>query len=208
MIPLDTFLIFVAATAIMNATPGPDMMYVVSNAIHYGPKGGVASAVGINVGCIVHTLAAVLGVSALLAISSTAFLVVKWVGAAFLVYLGIRMILDGRKTSFTESRARSRSRIFWQGVATNILNPKVALFFLSFLPQFVDPSRGSVALQTLLLGGWFIVSGITITSLAAVIAGYTGNMLKRNPVILKWQRWLSGSILVALGARLAFVEQK
>ena len=208
MIPLDNFLVFAAATAVMNATPVPDMMYVVSNAIHHGPKGGVASALGINVGCIVHTLAAVLGVSALLALSSTAFTIVKWLGAAFLVYLGIRMIFFGRDACFETSVRQSGSRLFWQGVATNVLNPKVALFFLSFLPQFVEPSAGSVPLQTMLLGGWFIVSGMTITSAAAIIAGHTGNMLKRHPTVLRVQRWFSGSILIALGARLAFVEQK
>jgi threonine/homoserine/homoserine lactone efflux protein len=208
MIPWDNFILFVIATAIMNATPGPDMMYAVSNAIHHGPKGGVASALGIGAGCIVHTLAAVLGVSALLAVSATAFTIVKWLGAVFLVYLGVKMIVSGRNASFDVVAMKCGKRLFWQGAATNVLNPKVALFFLSFLPQFVDPAAGPVALQTILLGAWFIFSGMIITSTVAIIAGHTGNMLKRHPRILTFQRWLSGSILVALGARLAFVDQR
>ncbi|HEX2987539.1 MAG TPA: LysE family translocator [Chloroflexota bacterium] len=205
MLPdLPTLALFMFATLMLNVTPGPDMLYVVANSVGRGQRAGVVSAFGIGAGTLVHTLAAAFGLSALLMSSSLAFDVVRYGGAAYLIYLGIRS-LTGRESPIPSGRLEREGlgKIFRQGMATNVLNPKVALFFLAFLPQFVDPARGSVVVQFILLGTLFNTSGTTVNSLVAVASGYAGERLGKSPGFARTQRWFSGGVFVALGARIA-----
>ena len=197
--------LFLGATLALNLTPGPDMLYVVARSVGEGRGAGVASALGIAVGCLVHTLLVALGLAQLLLAVPAAYDVVRFGGAAYLVYLGARAILSRPAAGGTPAPARaSRGAIFRQGIVTNILNPKVALFFLAFLPQFVDASRGSVALQLLLLGLLFNVSGTLVNlgvAWAASGAGqWTIGRLGPSPL---FQR-LTGAVFIALGLRIAF----
>jgi len=205
MLPdLPTLALFMAATLMLNLTPGPDMLYVIANSMGRGQKAGVVSAFGIGAGTLVHTFAAAFGLSALLMSSSLAFDVVRYGGAAYLIYLGIRAIVS-KESRIPTGRLEQEGlgKIFRQGMATNVLNPKVALFFLAFLPQFVDPARGSVVLQFVLLGTLFNTSGTTVNSLVALVSGYAGERLGKSPGFARTQRWFTGSVFVALGARIA-----
>jgi threonine/homoserine/homoserine lactone efflux protein len=163
------------------------------------------SALGVHVGTLVHVAAAALGLSALLVSSALAFNVVKYLGAVYLVYLGIRRLLAPAVAA--ESAAappRSLRRLFAQGIVVNILNPKTALFFLAFLPQFVDPARGQVGGQILVLGLLFVVLGVVSDGLYAVLAGAAGGWLKRDGRVLRAERYVTGSVFVGLGLTAAF----
>lgn len=198
-----------AAGLALNLTPGPDMLYCATRAAGQGRAAGVLSALGGGLGGLVHTCAAALGLSALLSYSAIAFMIVKFAGAAYLVWLGVQMIRTGKKAP-TPARLKKASlgRIFIQGTLTTVLNPKVAVFFLSFLPQFVDPSRGSAALQFLLLGAIFNTSGTIVNSVVGLMFGYVGNWLERRPLFWRVQRYVSGSILVGLGLSLALPDRR
>jgi threonine/homoserine/homoserine lactone efflux protein len=205
MFDISSLILFISAGLVLNLTPGPDMMYCATRSIGQGRAAGVVSAFGIAAGSLVHAAAAVLGLSALLVYSSTAFFVVKYIGAAYLVYLGIRMIMSGKaRTGASEFPPVSLLRVFRQGAITNILNPKVALFFLSFLPQFVNPERGSVTLQILILAAIFNFTGTTVNVMVGVLFGTAGSWLERRPVFWKWQQRFSGSLLAGLGLALAW----
>jgi len=176
-------LLFMAASLTLNITPGPDMLFVASRSMSQGRTAGVVSALGIAGGSLVHLLAAALGLSALLSYSATAFAVVKFTGAAYLIYLGIRSYFN--QTNFAPESLRSTEplrRIFFQGVLCNILNPKVAIFFISFLPQFVSPEKGSVTMQIIMLGLLFNCSGTIVNALVGLGAGSAGAWIKKTPV--------------------------
>lgn len=194
----------------LNLTPGPDMIYVASRTIGQGRSAGVVSAFGIAAGSLVHMTAAAFGLSALFAYSDLAYQVVKYAGAGYLVFLGVRMLFRSGPTSILSDsvrRAHDRlSHVFWQGALTNLLNPKVALFFISFLPQFVDPSRGTVAPQILLLGLVFNITGTTVNVAVAYLVGVGAGWLQRSPRFVRWQRRITGSVLIGLGVRLAIPE--
>jgi threonine/homoserine/homoserine lactone efflux protein len=195
---------FLLAAIALNLTPGPDTMYVLARSLGQGRWAGVVSALGIAAGCLVHITAAALGLSALLATSALAFTVVKWVGAIYLVWMGVGMLRSKAGPEPVEGLApASLWRIFRDGVVTNVLNPKVALFFLAFLPQFVDPSRGAPGLQFVLLGLMFDVTGTAWLVFLAGAAGAFGGWLRRNPRVAAWQKRVTGGVFVALGARLA-----
>jgi threonine/homoserine/homoserine lactone efflux protein len=168
---LHTFVIFAAASAVFLAVPGPSVIYIVSRSLAEGRTAGIVSALGIQAGGLVHVTAATIGVSALLASSATAFSIVKYAGAAYLVYLGVRRLLDGEAEAEAGNGPVGRKRLFWQGVVVNSLNPKTALFFLAFLPQFVDAERGAVAPQVLALGVLFLVLATLSDSTYAFVAG-------------------------------------
>ena len=169
---LHTFVIFAAASAAFLAVPGPSVIYIVSRSLAEGRTAGIVSALGVQAGGLVHVTAATIGVSAVLASSATAFSVVKYAGAAYLIYLGIRKLTEGEPETADGAPAPvARKRLFWQGVLVNSLNPKTALFFLAFLPQFVDPERGAVAPQVLALGVLFLVLATLSDSTYAVVAG-------------------------------------
>ncbi len=195
---------FLLAGIALNLTPGPDTMYVLARSLGQGRWAGIVSALGIAAGCVFHITAAALGLSALLATSALAFTVVKWVGALYLVWMGVGMLRGGAGPEAVQGlKPASLWRIFRDGVVTNVLNPKVALFFLAFLPQFVDPSRGSPGLQFVLLGLLFSVTGTAWLAFLAGAAGAFGGWLRRNPRVAAWQKRATGAVFVALGARLA-----
>jgi threonine/homoserine/homoserine lactone efflux protein len=190
---------------VLLVIPGPAVFYVTSRSIGQGRSAGLVSALGISVGTLVHVAAAAVGLSALLMSSAAAFGVVKYLGAAYLIYLGVQKLRREESLDVSAEASRSKlSRVFGQGIIVNILNPKTALFFFSFLPQFVDASRGNVALQILFLGTLFAVMGITSDSLWALFAGTVAQHLKRNARWLNTQRYVSGGMLISLGVATAF----
>ena len=199
---------FMAATITLNLTPGPDMLYVIANGVGRGRKAGVVSALGIGGGTVVHTAAAALGLSALLASSAIAYEVVRFAGAAYLIYLGIQIFRKGDVAIHSSCAAEgTMADVFRHGMITNILNPKVALFFLAFLPQFVDPSRGTSMWQFIFLGTLFNVSGTTVNAAVGTISGTAGGWIFNNPSAARIQKWFSGSVFLVLGARLALVSR-
>lgn len=183
------------------------MLYVASRSTGQGSKAGIMSALGIAAGCIVHLTAAVVGLSAIIAQSATAFSVVKYVGAAYLIYLGIKAFVS-KSNAFNVNKAGqlyTYKKIFLQGALTNVLNPKVALFFLAFLPQFIDLSNPHPQLQILALGSWFNFSGTVVNVLVALLFGRLGNWFV-NSAFMKWQQKITGTILIALGIKVAFTR--
>lgn len=197
---LSALLVFATASFVLLVTPGPAVLYIVTRSVDQGRMAGIVSTLGVGTGSLVHVVAAALGLSALLVSSAAAFMVVKYLGAAYLIYLGMRKLME--KTEHTELIVPERqklSRIYSQGVVVNILNPKTALFFLAFLPQFADPARGAVTWQIILLGMIFVVLGIFSDSTYALMAGTAGNWLKSSRAFLFGQRYVSGGIYIALG---------
>lgn len=198
------FFTFLFAALMLNIAPGPDMLYVIGRSVGQGRKAGIVSSLGVFVGCWVHILAAALGIAALLRSSPLAFNVVRYAGAAYLVYLGIKMIAQKSNLASQQLKPEKLAGIFRQGVITNVLNPKVAIFFLAFLPQFIDAHRGSVILQILFLGLVFNVGG-TLVNLAVAYAGGTlGELLRRNQQVARLQQWFTGLVFIGLGLRLAW----
>jgi threonine/homoserine/homoserine lactone efflux protein len=201
----SSLLLFVGAALVLLAIPGPAVFYVTSRSIGHGRGAGLVSALGIGVGTIVHVAAAALGLSALLMSSAIAFSVVKYLGAAYLIYLGIQKIVREETVASSEPSARIQlSRIFGQGIVVNVLNPKTALFFFAFIPQFVDVSRGKVAGQIMFLGLLFAVMGVLSDSIWALLAGTLAHALKRNTRWMRTQRYVSGGMLISLGIATAF----
>jgi threonine/homoserine/homoserine lactone efflux protein len=197
-------LTFLVAALALNFAPGPDMLYVIGRSVGQGRKAGVVSALGIFAGCWVHILAAAVGIAALLRSSPLAFNVVRYAGAAYLVSLGAKMIIQRSRLEAQQLPSETLSNIFRQGVITNVLNPKVALFFLAFLPQFVDARRGSVALQILFLGVVFNLGGTLVNLGVAYAGGTLGDLLRRSPRFALVQKWFTGMVFIGLGARLAW----
>lgn len=196
-------LLFFTASVALIMVPGPDMIYVLTRGISQGRVAGLVSAAGVCCGILVHTAFAAVGLSAVLTQSSLAFSVVKYLGAAYLVYLGVRTILS-RESSFV-ARHNGRAKpwvVFRQGVLSNVLNPKVALFFLAFLPQFVDAGAGAAGLQMLAFGIAFTFMGLVIMGVVALFSGTVGEWIGGRPFFARLVRWLSGGVLVALGLRL------
>jgi threonine/homoserine/homoserine lactone efflux protein len=198
------FLTFLIAAFMLNIAPGPDMLYVIGRSVGQGRKAGIVSSLGVFVGCWMHILAAAFGIAALLRSSPVAFNVVRYAGAAYLIYLGIKML--AQKTDMTSQHLKTESlvAIFRQGAITNMLNPKVAIFFLAFLPQFIDAQRGSVALQIVVLGLIFNIGGTLVNLAVAYTGGTLGELLRRNQSIARLQRRFAGLIFVGLGLRLAW----
>ncbi|HKD78391.1 MAG TPA: LysE family translocator [Candidatus Angelobacter sp.] len=198
------FFTFLFAAFMLNIAPGPDMLYVIGRSLGQGRKAGIVSALGIFVGCWAHILAAAFGIAALLRSSPIAFNVVRYAGAAYLVYLGIKMLVRRGGLAQQQPKPDSLAAIFRQGVITNVLNPKVALFFLAFLPQFIDVRRGSVMWQILLLGLIFNVGGTLVNLGVAHAGGTLGELLRRNVRFARFQQWFTGLVFIGLGARLAW----
>ena len=186
-------------------TPGPAVLYIVTRSVEQGRWAGLVSALGVHVGTLVHVAAAALGLSALLVSSALAFDIVKYLGALYLIYLGIRRLVTSDAAAAASAAApRSLRRLFAQGIVVNILNPKTALFFLAFLPQFVDPARGQVGLQVLVLGMIFVALGVVSDGLYAIAAGTAGGWLKRDGRVLRAERYVTGGVFVGLGLTAAF----
>ena len=207
---IDNFWVFALTGLLLNLTPGNDMMYIIARSSGQGTKAGIVSALGIGAGCIVHIMAAVVGLSALIAQSAIAFDIIKYIGAAYLIYLGIRSLLTKKKalTIDKDLQQLSYPKIFWQGVLTNVLNPKVALFFLAFLPQFINIHKGDTSLQILFLGVWFDIVGTIVNILVALLFGKIGAWLSKSPAFVQWQERITGIILIGLGIKVALGSKK
>ncbi len=195
-----TLLVFLGASLVLLVTPGPAVFYIVARSIDQGRMAGMVSTLGVAAGSCLHIIAAALGISVLLASSAVAFNVVKLIGAAYLIYLGVRKFLipDPVETDVHVERRRLRE-IFVQGVIVNVFNPKTALFFLAFLPQFVDVAKGQVALQMILLGVLFALLGVLSDGAYAIAAGSFGQWLKSHAGVLRAQRYFAGSVFITLG---------
>ena len=196
--------VFSLASLALLVVPGPSVLYIVTRGITQGRMAGLASVLGVHVGTTFHIAAATLGLSALLMRSIVAFNVVKYAGAAYLVYLGIRRLLDEDGPIQTGPvKARPLTRIFGQGILVNVLNPKTALFFLAFLPQFVDVQRGSVPLQMVVLGSIFIVLGLISDGTYALVSSLIGTRLRTSRSFARRERLVSGGIYLGLGVTAA-----
>jgi threonine/homoserine/homoserine lactone efflux protein len=211
------FLLFLTAAVLLAIAPGPGMLYVLARSLAGGKREGVLSALGTFLGGMVHVFAAALGVSIILAKSAIAFATVKYIGAAYLCFLGVRMILDARKekANAIEAIPEDVSRTvkparnpLWQGVATEVLNPKTALFFLSFIPQFVNRGGGHVFLQFLALGTISVVMNTTADLMVIALAGPLGERIRSSATFRRRQRTVTGAIMIGLGTYLATSESK
>ena len=209
-----SLLLFIAAGLLLNLTPGPDVLYIVTNALRSGVRAGIVAGLGITAGCFVHITAAALGVSALMAASSTLFTVLKWVGAAYLLWMGLRMLLSREPKTAPAPLAvgagapgdADMKRVFLGGFWTNALNPKVALFFLAFVPQFIAPEAGDKALAFFLLGTLFNFNAVFVNVGWALLAGWTA---RRMGAVRRGMHWLergAGALFIAFGIRLALAE--
>lgn len=201
--------LFIVASLALIATPGQDNIYIVTRGIAQGRRAALVSAWGVCCGLLVHTALAALGLSALLAQSAVAFAVIKYAGAVYLIYLGARMLLS-RKGFVAFPRegipVTGLWKVFMQGVASNVLNPKTVLFFLAYLPQFVGPAPGSTVAQFLMLGLIFVALALIATTLIAYFSGSLGDWLKGKPRLASTLTWLTGGVLMSLGIRLAFTD--
>jgi threonine/homoserine/homoserine lactone efflux protein len=198
---LWTLSLFAAASLALAVVPGPAVLYIVARSVDQGRAAGIVSALGISVGGLVHVIAATIGLSSLLASSATAFTVIKYVGAAYLILLGIRRLLTRAEADeVAAAPSPVRGRIFREGVVVNVLNPKTALFFLAFLPQFVEPDAAAAPLQILALGLLFVAIALCSDSAWALAAGTLGSWLRRSRRYLGVKRWVTGTVFVALGA--------
>jgi RhtB (resistance to homoserine/threonine) family protein len=202
-------LLFVAAGLLLNLTPGPDVLYIVNNALRSGARAGVVAALGINAGCFVHIFAAAIGVSALLAASATAFTVLKWAGAAYLLWVGVRLLFAKASPQAWNGTPVPQAQGLWSvfrgGFLTNALNPKVAIFFLAFVPQFIAPHTEHKALAFLALGTLFNVNSVAINAGWALAAAW----LARRDAVQRGMQWLdraAGAMFIAFGLRLALTD--
>ena len=199
--------LFVVAGLLLNITPGPDTLYIVGRSASQGWRGGAVAALGISAGLLVHTFAAALGLSALLAASASAFTVVKWLGAAYLVYVGVSLFFAGVKVQpGARMELASLRTVFLQGFLTNVLNPKVALFFLAFLPQFVDPAAASKPLAFVFLGCVFIFNG-TLWNLLVAWCAARVMRFDRAGTLSRWLNRALGALFVYLGVRLVAAHE-
>ena len=203
---LSTYALFVATALALLAIPGPAVLYVVSRSIDQGRRAGLASVLGIFSGTIVHVTLATVGLSSLVLASKVAFDAVRYVGAAYLVFLGVRRLLTRPPDEEAESRApRSARDLYTQGLIVNLLNPKTIVFIFAFIPQFVDVNSGHVWLQIMLLGLTFAGLGLASDSLYAVVAGTVADRLRGTPFIARVERWVGGTVLIGLGVAAAIV---
>jgi threonine/homoserine/homoserine lactone efflux protein len=201
----DRLTVFVVAALALLVVPGPAVLYVVARSIHHGRRAGLASVLGIHVGTLVHIAAATLGLSALIVSSALAFTAVKIAGAVYLVGLGLWTLFGRRAESEVAlGGERNLRRAFAQGIVVNVLNPKTALFFLAFLPQFVDANAAHPAMQIAFLGVLFALLGLMTDSIWALAAGTAGGMLRRSHRFLRTQRYVAGTVYVGLGVATAF----
>jgi RhtB (resistance to homoserine/threonine) family protein len=207
MFGIENYMGFLVVGILLNLTPGSDTLYILTRSIAQGKKAGIVSVLGIETGCLIHTLCAAFGLSLILRSSATLFMVVKYLGAGYLVYLGIKMLVE-RAPLFENTHLTFEQsdllRIYRQGMFTNILNPKVALFFLSFLPQFIRPQNPYGPLPFLILGGTFMATGVLWCLFLAYSASTMTNTLRMNERIGRFMQKVSGAIFIGLGIQLAY----
>ena len=190
---------FAVASLALLVIPGPAVLYVINRSISDGRSIALAGVAGLELGNFVHVIAATIGLSALIAASATAFGVVKWIGAGYLIFIGIRTIARKPASFSQEQKSLTRRKSFTQGIIVNTFNPKVALFFLSFLPQFIDEKSGSAALQSLILGSLFVAIGLCTDGMYAFLASALRTTLMRGKSLPFVQRYVAGSVFIALG---------
>ncbi|MBN2115538.1 MAG: LysE family translocator [Anaerolineales bacterium] len=209
MIELSQLYFFMGATLALLLMPGPAVLYITARSANQGRLAGLVSVLAIETANFTQAVAATLGLSAILLSSALAFDVVKYLGAAYLIYLGVRKLLVSEEETVDEAiRKESLSRIYWQGLVVNLLNPKTAVFFFAFLPQFVDPGKGNVTGQTLLLGAIFVGMAIITDSLYALAASSLAEKLRCSRHFQMGQRYFAGLIYVGLGITTAFTGSK
>jgi threonine/homoserine/homoserine lactone efflux protein len=210
MLGIHDFWLFLLSGLLLNIAPGPDTAYIVARSVQIGWRGGVAAALGISTGCLVHVFAAAAGLSALLMASSTLFALVKWAGAAYLCLLGIMMLVARRPAEAAGGMPATGPvllrRVFWQGALTNVLNPKVALFFLAFLPQFVAADSPHKGAAFLLLGLIFIFNGTLWCLGVAASAARAAGRIRQSGRARAWVNRAIGGLFVFLGARIALLQ--
>ena len=211
MLGIHELWLFVLSGLLLNVTPGPDTAYIIGRSIQLGWRGGAAAALGICSGCLVHVSGAAIGLSALLMASSAAFTFIKWLGAAYLLFTGLQMLLS-RRQPIADLTVRGGEitlrRVFWQGALTNVLNPKVALFFLAFLPQFVAADSPHKTLAFLLLGLIFIFNGTLWCLTVAAFAAGAASRLRQSQGVIAWINRVLGGLFVYLGIRVAMLEAR
>ncbi|MEO5676881.1 MAG: LysE family translocator [Usitatibacter sp.] len=199
--------LFIVASALLAIAPGPDIIYVLARGVSQGARAGFAAALGFATGCIFHTVLAAVGIAALIRSSELAFDLVRYAGAAYLVWIGVQALRHRASFSIEGAReAKALATIYRQSVIGNVLNPKVTLFFLAFLPQFVNTQAGNVGLQMALLGAIFMVLTVVIFSAVAVFSGWIGAWIRRKPVIGERLNLLAGIAFIALGIRVALPD--
>jgi threonine/homoserine/homoserine lactone efflux protein len=202
--------LFIVASLLLTVTPGPDMAFFGSRAASQGMRSGLAALVGTCTGCLVHTLAAAFGLSAILLASANAFLLVKLLGAAYLIYVGISMLRERAANGLALNEklpATSHRKIYWQGFLTNVLNPKVALFYLAFLPQFISADSNNKTAAFLILGILFIVNSLFVTLPLVWFIASARERLSANAKIGLWLNRICGALFVGVGIKLAFTER-
>jgi threonine/homoserine/homoserine lactone efflux protein len=208
----STLALFAVAAVTLLVIPGPAVLYIVTRSVDQGRAAGLASVCGVHVGTLVHVAAAALGLSALLVSSATAYHAVRWLGAAYLIWLGVRRLLahdeDAPAAPGPGTRRHGLRRSFAQGVVVNVLNPKTALFFLAFLPQFVDVSRGSVPFQVVVFGVAFVLLGLVSDGAYALLASTGAGWLRRRPRVARTSRLVSGGVLISLGLTTALAGSR
>lgn len=201
--------LFILSGLLLNITPGPDTAYIVGRSLQFGWRGGAAAVIGISSGCLVHVFGAAIGLSALLLTSSAAFTMLKWAGAAYLLFTGVQMLLSRERPPAEAAVAdgeMSLARVFWQGALTNVLNPKVALFFLAFLPQFVKAGSSHKTLGFLALGLIFVASGTLWCFGVAAFAARAAGGIRRSARAMAWINRTLGGLFVYLGVRVATLQ--
>ncbi len=209
MIDFSKLYFFIGATLALLLVPGPAVLYITARSANQGRLAGLVSVLAIETANFLQAVAAALGLSAILLSSALAFNVVKYLGAAYLIYLGIRKLFSsGDETGNEEVQRESLSRIYWQGFLVNILNPKTALFFFAFLPQFVNPEKGNVTAQTLLLGAIFVGMAIITDSMYALLASSLAGKLKGSKNFQMGQRYFAGLVYIGLGVATALTGSK
>jgi len=212
MFGIHDFWLFYVSALLLNIAPGPDTAYIVGRSVQMGWRGGAAATIGISTGCLVHVFGGAIGLSALLAASSEAFTALKWLGAAYLCYVGVTMLLSRAPARPSETAIGcgeiSLAEVFWQGALTNVFNPKVALFFLAFLPQFVSADVPHKALAFILLGLVFICNGVLWCLGVAAFTARTASRVRQSPRAVLWINRALGGTFVFLGARLAMFQAK
>jgi len=205
MFGIHNYWLFIVSGLLLNITPGQDTLYIVGRSISQGRRAGVLSVLGISTGCLVHTLAAAFGLSAVLAASSEAFMAVKFIGAAYLVYLGFQMILSRAPAprQLTTGQPARGWMVYRQGILTNVLNPKVALFFLAFLPQFIESRSNTKVLAFLILGLTFIFNGTIWCMLVVWFSSAFSQRLRQRRSMESWLKRAAGALFVGLGLKIA-----
>ena len=213
MIAIDHLGLFIVSGVVLNLTPGPDVLFIVNQALRGGVRPGIVAALGITAGCFVHVAAAALGVGALLATSATAFHVLKWLGVAYLMWVGIKL-LGARRSSAVPLEAEpvmstaswAWRAVFWRGFATNVLNPKVALFFLAFVPQFIPPDAADPALMFVVLGAIFNLNGLLVCVAWALVAAWLSGRVAQVQRAMRWLDRVAGVLFVGFGLKLALSD--